>query len=73
MERLLEEGCFVGVVDTTTSDIVDLLMGGHFAAGHDRLGAVARTRAPYFGSCGALDMINFRDPETVPVRYRERK
>jgi uncharacterized protein (UPF0261 family) len=73
MESLLESGCLVGIIDTTTSDIVDLLMGGHFAASHDRLGAVARTRAPYVGSCGALDMIDFREPDTVPLRYRERR
>jgi uncharacterized protein (UPF0261 family) len=73
MERLLESGYLNGVVDTTTSDIVDLLMGGLFAAAPDRLGAVERTRAPYVGSCGALDMINFREPETVPAQYRQRK
>jgi len=73
MERLIESAFLCGVIDTTTSDIVDLLMGGFFAAGNDRLGAVARTRAPYVGSCGALDMINFRGPETVPIHYRERR
>src|SRR5262249_28205108 len=73
MEGLLESGSLVGLIDTTTSDIVDFLLGGHFAANRDRLGAVARTQAPYVGSCGALDMINFRDPDTVPMCYRERK
>jgi len=47
MERLLESGCLSGVIDITTSDIVDLLMGGHFAAADYRLRAVARTKAPY--------------------------
>jgi uncharacterized protein (UPF0261 family) len=73
MERLLESAFLSGVIDATTSDIVDLLLGGLFAAKKDRLGAVARTRAPYVGSCGALDMINFRTPSTVPARYRKRR
>jgi uncharacterized protein (UPF0261 family) len=72
MEHLLESGLLTGVVDVTSSDIVDLLLGGDFAATQDRLGAVARTRAPYVGSCGGLDMINFRTPEAVPKPYRGR-
>jgi uncharacterized protein (UPF0261 family) len=73
MEHLLESAFLSGVIDVTTSDIVDLLLGGHFAAKDDRLGAVAKTRAPYVGSCGALDMINFRAPETVPAHYQKRR
>jgi uncharacterized protein (UPF0261 family) len=73
MERLLESGFLSGVIDVTTSDIVDLLLGGLFAAQDDRLGAVVRTRAPYVGSCGALDMINFRAPSTVPARYQKHR
>jgi uncharacterized protein (UPF0261 family) len=72
MERLVESAFLRGIIDITTSDIVDLLLGGLFAARDDRLGAVARTRVPYVGSCGALDMINFRGPETVPSHYRNR-
>jgi uncharacterized protein (UPF0261 family) len=72
MERLVDSAFLRGIVDITTSDIVDLLLGGLFAARQDRLGAVARTRVPYVGSCGALDMINFREPETVPSHYRNR-
>jgi uncharacterized protein (UPF0261 family) len=73
MERLLESAFLSGVIDVTTSDIVDLLLGGHFAANDDRLEAVAETRAPYVGSCGALDMINFRAPSTVPAHYQKRR
>ena len=43
------------------------LVRGVLACTDDRFGAVARTRAPYFGSCGALDMVNFGAPETVPA------
>jgi uncharacterized protein (UPF0261 family) len=73
MERLLESAFLSGVIDVTTSDIVDLLLGGFFAASDDRLGAVARTRTPYVGSCGALDMINFRAPSTIPAHYQKRQ
>ena len=43
------------------------------SAGPDRLGAVARSRIPYVGSCGALDMVNFWAPETVPDRFAHRR
>ena len=47
-------------------------MGGVFSAGEDRFGAIIRTRLPYVGSCGALDMVNFGPMDTVPERYRSR-
>ena len=72
MEKLAESGLVTGIVDATTTEIADLLFGGVLAASEDRLGAVARTQLPYVGSVGALDMVNFRAPETVPDRYRER-
>ena len=49
-----------------------MMMGGVFAATEDRFGAVVRTRAPYVGACGALDMVNFGPRDTVPERYRGR-
>ncbi len=73
MEKLLDDGYISGVLDITTTEVCDHLMGGVLACTDDRFGAVARTRAPYVGSCGALDMVNFAAPETVPERYRGRK
>ncbi|MBA3516089.1 MAG: Tm-1-like ATP-binding domain-containing protein, partial [Rhizobiales bacterium] len=72
MEKLADSGLFAGLIDVTTTEICDLLFGGVLSAGPDRLGAAARTRLPYVGSAGALDMVNFRAPETVPERYRDR-
>ena len=72
MEKLVDDKLVVGLVDITTSEIADLLAGGLFSAGEDRLGAAARTRLPYVGSCGALDMVNFRGMATVPAQYRNR-
>jgi len=73
MERLLEDGQIRGVLDVTTTEVCDHLFGGVLACTEDRFGAVARTGAPYLGSCGALDMVNFGAPDTVPERYRGRK
>ena len=73
MERLLEQGFISGLVDMTTTEIADLLFGGVLAADPDRLDVVARTGAPWVGSVGALDMVNFWAPETIPERYRDRK
>ena len=49
-----------------------MMMGGVFPATEDRFGAVIRRRMPYIGSVGALDMVNFGPPETVPEKYRGR-
>ena len=73
MEKLLEDGHICGVLDITTTEVCDYLFGGVLACTEDRFGAVARSRAPYLGSCGALDMVNFGPPETVPQHYRGRK
>ncbi|WP_369724805.1 ABC transporter permease [Bradyrhizobium sp. LLZ17] len=73
MEKLVESGQLAAVIDLTTTEICDLLMDGVFPATDDRFGAIIRTRAPYVGSVGALDMVNFGAPETIPERYRTRK
>lgn len=72
MEKLADSGMVTGFIDATTTEIADLLFGGVLSAGEDRLGAVARTRLPYVGAPGALDMVNFWAMETVPERYRQR-
>ncbi|HWX91101.1 MAG TPA: Tm-1-like ATP-binding domain-containing protein [Terriglobales bacterium] len=73
MEKLLDDGLIGGILDITTTEVCDHLFGGVLACTDDRLGAVARTRAPYVGSCGALDMVNFGAPDTIPQHYRGRK
>jgi uncharacterized protein (UPF0261 family)/energy-coupling factor transporter ATP-binding protein EcfA2 len=73
MEKLVDSGLLGGVIDLTTTEVCDLLMGGVFPATDDRFGAIIRTRVPYVGSCGALDMVNFGAPDTIPERYRHRK
>ena len=72
MEKLADSGMITGLLDITTTEICDLFMGGVFSATEERLDVVARTLVPYVGSCGALDMVNFGGPETVPERYHQR-
>ena len=73
MEKLVDAGALAAVIDITTTEVCDLLLGGVLPATEDRLGAIARTRVPYLGSCGALDMVNFGPKDSVPARYAERK
>jgi uncharacterized protein (UPF0261 family) len=73
MEKLLDDGLIGGVMDMTTTEVCDHLFGGVLACTDDRFGAVMRSQAPYVGSCGALDMVNFGAMETVPQHYRGRK
>jgi uncharacterized protein (UPF0261 family) len=73
MEKLVDSGMVAAVMDMTTTEVCDLLLGGVFPAVEDRLGAVERTGVPYVGSCGALDMCNFGAPDTVPAHYAGRR
>ncbi|WP_306119061.1 MULTISPECIES: ABC transporter permease [unclassified Roseitalea] len=72
MEKLVDSGKVIGVIDLTTTEICDMLVGGVFPATEDRFGAIIRTRMPYIGSVGALDMVNFAAPDTVPETFAGR-
>jgi uncharacterized protein (UPF0261 family) len=72
MEKLVDDGLVSAVCDVSTTEIADLVVGGVMAATQDRLGAIARRRVPWVGSVGALDMVNFGAPDTVPEPYRGR-
>ncbi len=72
MEKLADSGLLTGFIDITTTEVADLLFGGVLPATEDRFGAAIRTRLPWVGSVGALDMVNFGPPETVPARYSGR-
>ena len=61
------------VIDVTTTEVPDLLVGGVFPATEDRFGAIIRTKIPYVGSVGAVDMVNFGAKETVPAAFRDRR
>ncbi|MDB5998934.1 MAG: hypothetical protein JWP52_633, partial [Rhizobacter sp.] len=72
MEKLVDAGELAGVIDVTTTEIADEVAGGVFSAGPTRMDAFARTRLPYVGSCGALDMVNFGARATLPERFNGR-
>lgn len=72
MEKLVDDGVLSGVLDITTTEVCDMIVGGVLASTEDRFGAIARTGMPYVGSVGALDMVNFWAPETVPSRFSDR-
>jgi uncharacterized protein (UPF0261 family) len=72
MEKLVDSGLITAVLDMTTTEIADYVVGGVFSAGPDRLGAIARSGVPYVGSVGAVDMVNFGPLATVPAEFRDR-
>lgn len=72
MENLVDSGLVAGVIDTTTTEVCDHIVGGVLSAGPGRLDAIARTGVPYVGSCGALDMVNFGARDTVPAQFDDR-
>jgi uncharacterized protein (UPF0261 family) len=71
-EKLIDSEMLRCVIDVTLTEVCDLHMGGVMSAGPDRLGAIIRTKLPYVGSLGALDMVNFGGMDTVPEKYRNR-
>jgi uncharacterized protein (UPF0261 family) len=72
MEALARGGFFVGVLDSTTTELADELVGGVLSAGPERLDAAGELGLPQVVSLGALDMVNFGPLDTVPERFRSR-
>jgi uncharacterized protein (UPF0261 family) len=72
MESLVEGGFLRGVLDATTTELCDDLVGGVLSAGPGRLEAAGRAGLPQVVSLGALDMVNFGPRETVPPRFAGR-
>jgi uncharacterized protein (UPF0261 family) len=72
MEALVAGGFLAGVLDVTTTELADELVGGVLSAGPDRLEAAGRHGVPQVVSLGALDMVNFGPRETVPPQFERR-
>jgi uncharacterized protein (UPF0261 family) len=72
METLAAGGFLAGVLDLTTTELADELVGGVLSAGPDRLEAAGAAGLPQVVSLGALDMVNFGPRETVPPRFEGR-
>jgi uncharacterized protein (UPF0261 family) len=73
MESLIRDRLIVGVLDITTTELADELVGGILSAGPTRLTAAAEHGVPQVVSVGALDMVNFGPRETVPAKFADRK
>jgi uncharacterized protein (UPF0261 family) len=73
MEGLIESGQIAGVLDVTTTELADQLLGGVMAAGPTRLEAAARAGIPAVVAPGCLDMVNFWKPDSVPAQYHDRR
>jgi uncharacterized protein (UPF0261 family) len=73
MEKLVEAGLVQGVLDITTTEVADEVVGGILPAGPHRFDAILRAQIPYVLSLGALDMVNFGAMATVPEAFRHRR
>jgi uncharacterized protein (UPF0261 family) len=73
MEDLVRAGAIKGVLDITTTEVADEVVGGVFPAGPGRFDAILEARIPYVLSLGALDMVNFGAKDTVPPQFANRK
>jgi uncharacterized protein (UPF0261 family) len=73
MEELVHGGVIGGgVLDITTTEVADEVVGGVFTAGPQRFDAIVSAGVPYVLSLGALDMVNFGARDTVPPQFRDR-
>lgn len=73
MESFAADGLVRGVLDLTTTELADELVGGILSAGPNRLTAAGRQGIPQVISPGALDMVNFGPAETIPTRFSDRR
>ena len=72
MEDLVKGGFLAGVLDVTTTELADELVGGILSAGPERLEAAGQAGLPQVIVPGALDMVNFGPPDTVPEKFSDR-
>ncbi len=72
MEGLIADGLIAGVLDITTTELADELVGGTLTAGPTRLTAAGKCGVPQVISVGAIDMVNFGPPHTVPDKFKQR-
>jgi len=72
LEALAEARLLSGVLDLTTTELADDLVGGVLSAGPDRLTAAGAAGLPQVIAPGALDMVNFGPPDTVPAQFSDR-
>ena len=72
MEEFVTDGAIDLVMDITTTSLIDEVVGGSRASGPGRLTAVCSKGIPQVVVPGAVDMVNFGPPDTIPAKFRER-
>ena len=72
MEQLVDSGLICGVLDVTTTEVADEVVGGVLPAGPHRFEKLLTSGVPLMLSVGALDMVNFGAIESVPQQFRKR-
>lgn len=73
MESLINEGYFAGILDVTTTELADELVGGELSAGPERMNAASAQNIPQVIAPGCVDMVNFWAPDTIPAKFKDRK
>jgi uncharacterized protein (UPF0261 family) len=73
MESLIHDGYFAAVLDVTTTEWADELLGGVLSAGSERMDGASKQNLPQVIAPGCLDMANFWAPDTIPAKYKERQ
>jgi uncharacterized protein (UPF0261 family) len=72
MESIIESGMVSGVLDLTTTEWADELVGGVLNAGPERMDAAAKAKVPVVVGPGCLDMVNFGEEASVPAKFKGR-
>jgi uncharacterized protein (UPF0261 family) len=72
MESVIESGIVSGVLDVTTTEWADELVGGNLNAGPDRMDAAAKANIPVVVAPGCLDMVNFGEMASIPEKFKGR-
>jgi uncharacterized protein (UPF0261 family) len=72
MESVIESGIVAGVLDITTTEWADELVGGNLNAGPDRMDAASKANIPVVVAPGCLDMVNFGEMASVPAKFKGR-
>jgi uncharacterized protein (UPF0261 family) len=68
MEEMIATGLVVGVLDITTAELTQELVGGLFAASPERLEGAGRLGIPQVVSLGGAEVVNV-DPRSDPERF----
>jgi uncharacterized protein (UPF0261 family) len=73
MESVIESGIVSGVLDLTTTEWADELVGGVLNAGPERMDAAVKANVPVVVGPGCLDMVNFGEQASIPAKFSGRK